>query len=197
MVIVEEIEYLIDQIREKGNFTGTIVPIGIPCNVVYNCNECETSLNEGDNFWYSKEPYFYYGTKQEILRRLGQKSSELKREKQIKYPAIFLEMPFTELNFDDNPQVDLNLIFANKTEAGWLYKDRYENNIKPIIYPMIENFKTAVKRSNTVVAYDFMQKIDAPFYADGGVIANEILDLVLIKTKITFINNCKKNKLCQ
>ncbi|MEX0597034.1 MAG: hypothetical protein WD512_11095, partial [Candidatus Paceibacterota bacterium] len=147
--------------------------------------------------WYNKAPYYYFGTKEEILRRLSSKENELLREQQLKYPAIIVEMPFKESNFTDNPTAELSVIFCNNTNVNWTYSERYDNNIKPIIYPLLDSFMRAVKQSDNVQAYEFTDKMDAPFYGDGKVIANDYLDLVLIKTKITFFNNnCKKQKIC-
>ena len=197
LVIVDEIKYLIDTFRERGSFTGTTKPEDLPCDVVFNCNPCDNVLSVGTNTWYNKAPYFYFGTKEEILRRLSDKENTLKRSEQLKYPAIFLEMPFVENGFSDNPEVDLSIIFANITDANWTYTQRYENNLIPIVYPLIEQFIKAVKQANTVAAYEFTEKIDAPFYANANVIANDFLDLALIKANLTFIKNCKKNNLCQ
>jgi hypothetical protein len=197
MVIVEEIGYIIDQMREFGSFEGATIPTDLKCNYVLNCDSCNKVPTSGLNHWYSLEPYYYFGTREEILRRLSEKDSQLQRKNQIKYPAIFLEMPFREKAFTKFPEVELNLYFANNTQSGWTYAERYENNIKPIIYPLINKFEKAVETTDNVMAYDFIEKTDAPFYALKDVIANEILDLVQLKTKIIFNNSCKNFKLCK
>jgi hypothetical protein len=106
-------------------------------------------------------------------------------------------MPFRERAFTKFPDVELNIYFANNTNTEWTYKERYENNITPIICPLVDAFEHAVKTTDNVMGWDFLDKTDAPFYANGQVIASDYLDLVQVKTRIIFSKNCKNFKLCQ
>lgn len=175
LCIVDEIKYVVDQMRLPTNVGEVVV-----------CNTAD----------YTASPYFYFGTKQEITRRLIEKDLE----QSYKYPAIILEMPFKEdLISDVRVKVEeLRFLFVTRNELIKTdYRTSYELNIKPILYPMIERFEYALGVSENVDNWKINEKVDAPYYGDGSVYANEYWDIVFIKMESQFIKSCKKLLICQ
>lgn len=199
MVVVDEISYIIDQMRETG--TATIVSGAtsdtIPCKVVWDCDPCLkiSDLSDGVHSWYDKSPYYYYGNKPEVAKLLTIKDNSITNR--AKYPCIILEQPFIEVPDREITKVTLRLLLATKTDSTMTYKKRYETNFKTILYPMYEDLMTAIKASNNVQTYVIKSKTDIPFYTDKEVVSNDFWDVIDLRLELNLINNCKKNLLCQ
>lgn len=202
MVLKNEIAYIIDLMRSKGNVTVTngTFSYEVPCNVVFDCDKClkASDLDNGVHSWYSEEPYFYFGNKYEVERILSLKDKKHNQSDRIKYPAIILEMPFKE-NFDDFDRVNstMRILFATKTESALTYEQRYEQNFEAILIPMFEAFKTAMQKAENVDGFNIKSKTDIPYFGEKAVVSSDLWDVIDTQFEINFINNCKKNKLCQ
>jgi len=196
MVLVDEIKYIIDTMRERGSveILDGVPLTETPCNVVWDCNEClkVSDLANGTHKWYNAEPYYYFGNKTEIQRLLAEKD---KRSK-AKYPCMILEQPFLEIPNGDTNKATLRLLLATKTTSQLTYKERYEANFKLKLYPLYDSFISAIKKSGLVIAYRIVSKIDIPFYTEQAIVTNDYWDVIDLKIELTFINNCKKISLC-
>ena len=203
MVIVDEIQHIIELMREGGTFVknGSTTTPTIPLKkVVFNCNPCTTfdSLADGEHLWQTAVPYYYYGSKQEILRNMDAKAKLMNKEQQYKYPAIILEHNHKEVNLsiDQKKMVKLNLLFANIREPKWTYKQSYDINIKPILLPLVEKFIKTVKQQPNVPAFKTLEHTILPLYGEGALIGSDYIDLIYLPIEILFNSNCKNKTLC-
>jgi hypothetical protein len=192
--VIDEISYIVDLCRSRGEIT---LPNGsLPCSYVVSCYPCTplSELEDGTYKTHSEVPYFYYGTKKEILARLTDKN----QASLFKYPAIILEMPIREtLPTDNRTNAEVNLFFVTSREASMTYAESYEANIKPTLYPLIETFIIKMTTSESVFGSEVIEKIEAPNYGDGGKMASDYWDAVMLKIKFILKSNCKKLTLCQ
>lgn len=86
-------------------------------------------------------PYFHYGTEMDIvgiLKRLTNASITEQR----KYPLIHLLTPFdeTRLNSEES-QVELNFTIANFSDKELTNPQRYQKNMIPVLYPLLDKFE--------------------------------------------------------
>lgn len=146
----------------------------------------------------TKGSFYYFGTKKEIVQRLEAKSKNMTHEDKIRYPAIILEHNHKEGTFQNPPKaVDLSILFATSTKEAYTYQQRYDLNIEPILKPLFDEFQKVAKGSSNVMNYELLELQVNPLFGDGAIIASDYWDMMSAKVRITFINNCKKFKLCQ
>lgn len=98
----------------------------------------------------SLEPYYLYGHRLDLNNRLILKSKDLNRKSQ-KYPLIALRLPVEQIvALDDFEEVSLNIAILGFTDKNYKSEDRYENVIKPILYPLYERFLAALSQSSYI-----------------------------------------------
>lgn len=149
------------------------------------------------------KPFYMYGHRLEISNRLLEMENDIVY-KYKKYPLIALRMPFDEKR--ENGMItysSINIAILDFTKENWNAEERYANTFKPILYPLYEAFKKALKNSGLFMwAGDQTEpphtKRDMLFYGEflreGNVkyIFNDPLDAVEI-TNLTLkqkIKNC-------
>jgi hypothetical protein len=198
LIVVDEVQYIIDQMRTKGEVEIVSgAPVGsVPCEVVYDCDEClkASDLSDGLHSWYNKSPFYYYGNRNEVRNLLALKDKKITGR--AKYPCIILEQPFTEVLEYGRTNTTLRFLLATKTDDSMTYQKRYATNFKNILYPMFDEFISAMKRSENVYTHVIKSKTDVPFYSEEEIVANDFWDIIDVKIEINFIENCKNNKLC-
>jgi hypothetical protein len=201
MVVVDEIKYIIDTMRERGTFTksSSVKPSDIPCSVVYDCNHCLAfeDLANGSHTWYNQEPYYYYGNKDEIIRLLTRKEKEFYQEDKIKYPAIILEQPFRELPTNGFNKCTLRILIVTGSNSTDTYQQRYTNSFKTILYPLYDSLISAFKKASNVASYEVIEKTDRPFFTESALVSSDYWDVIDLRIETNLKNNCKTNKLCQ
>jgi hypothetical protein len=201
MVVVDEIKYIIDTMRERGIFTKTsnVKPNSVPCNVVYDCNPCLAfeDLENGVYGWYNLEPYYYYGNKNEIERLLDFKGKAFNQENRIKYPAIILEQPFREVPTNGFNKCTLRILIVTGSNSTDTYEQRYNNSFKTILYPLHDSLISAFKKASNVASYEVLDKTDRPFFTEAALVSSDYWDVIDLRIETTLINNCKTNILCQ
>jgi hypothetical protein len=203
MVVKNEIQHLVDLMREGGLFskTGATTDVAIPeCKVIYDCDPCLTfeQLTDGQHLWQSADPYFYYGNRNEVLRRMTAKDNAPTLEQKYKYPAIILEHKHKEVALSMQPsKVKIDLLFANIRQPEWTFEDSYTNNIEPILLPLLKKFVKTTEQQPNVGAIEWLQHQIMPNYGNGALMASDYWDIIHLPFEILFTNNCKNLTLCQ
>lgn len=191
MLIVERIGYLVNQLRETGTteIVDKVSSVDLGCDYVLNCSceKIETATN-GTYQYTLLSPYYYFGNVYEVQRILDTKNMQQKR----KYPAIILEQLFTNKiyqNERENPTFKIYIVNYSDTEDS--YVQRYQNNIKNILYPLWEKLYEEIKKSDMVNSYELQEVNEMPNFAVNKVI-EDCWDLLEIKIKILFNKGCNK-----
>lgn len=150
----------------------------------------------------TEAPYYMFGHRQEIANRL--KAMEGNGNKYQKYPLVALRMDLVEDHTDGLTKVQLNVLILTRTKKEDWAPERYEKVFKPILYPLYERLKVALRDSGiffwpgdqTVPPH---KKIDRPYWGESGKEANtanflnDIIDAIeLIDLKLNTSNtlNC-------
>lgn len=223
VVIVDVIDNIVNSIRETGTIiTSVESPVGtytcqsvngLSSNDVIMINsidyvivsatsteivfEAETGIEFEGEAWSAKAPYYFYGHISEIVDKLSELTNGGILAYQ-KYPLIALFNDFEERKFEGGKSASLNLIIANLTIPTYVAKDRYDNNFKPVLYPLLYNFEKALLKSKSVETINFeYTKIDRLFwgkeglYKNEGNIFNDFIDAIEINNlELKFKNNC-------
>lgn len=151
-----------------------------------------------------KEVFCQYGHIGEINNTLTSysKTTEFSEKK---YPAIFLLQDFPEDKGKDSEielQTKLQLLIVAESNKDYRSKDRYVNVIKPILYPIYEEFFNQLNKSDMLLkSYNGFPhtQIDRPLVSDALVettkgkanLFNDHLDAVEIRNlELTFLKNC-------
>jgi len=199
VTVVDEISYIIDLMRTKGMFTVPNVSTYPSGDITICGNQCAsiTSLPNGEYSYYSNVPYYYHGSKVQILNMLVDKN---KRNSRTKYPALILEENFSSKpirNRTSGVSVELVIMFVTPRIAGMTNNQSYEHHTKPILYPLLEKFIEVLPRSESVFGYELKDVYVKNDYGDGKIMATDYWDVVALDLKLTLLENCKKKLLCQ
>jgi len=123
-------------------------------------------------------PFYMYGHRLEIANRLLEKDMDSVYKYQ-KYPLIALRMDFPEThNAGQLVEYTLNIAFLMFTQMGYDTPQRYENVIRPILYPLVDIFFEKLVESGLFTWTDTTIlppciKYDRPFYGTAGLESNE------------------------
>lgn len=147
-------------------------------------------------------PYYIYGHRQEIANRLLEMDND-KVYKFKKYPLIALRMDIPEEKNNGVINYRLNIAIMMFTQIDINAEDRYNINFRTVLYPLYEQFLTALRNSGLfmwAVNQDFPPhtKFDRPYWGTPASeknvrnIFNDPLDAIeLIDLRISQeINKC-------
>lgn len=94
----------------------------------------------------SLPPYFMYGHRQEIATRLLRMDKDVVNSDR-KYPLFALRMDIPERVYNGIAHYSLNIVIATYTDRNYDAHDRMANVIKPILYPLYDQFFALLKQS--------------------------------------------------
>lgn len=100
----------------------------------------------------ANEPYYLYGHYQSIADELIAKSLE-PDHRDSKYPLILLgfDTEYSETKINDREyQVSCNLWILEETKKEWFTTERFDNVIKPILYPLRNLLEDAIFESKYI-----------------------------------------------
>lgn len=134
-------------------------------------------------------PYYEYGHRLEIANLLTEK--EKTQFKYTKYPLIALRLDIAEDIDEGMAKVNLNMAILTMTDANYSAKQRYDNVIIPVLYPLYDRFFKAIKKSGIFtweghLLFPPHTAIDRPYwgtqYLEGNLknIFNDPLDAIEI-----------------
>lgn len=127
---------------------------------------------------------YLYGMPLEIVKVLTQYVDTPQ-----KYPLIALFMPIQEINGTDIGIAEtgnLRFVIAGFSQQNWRTSERYANNFKPILYPILDEFLNQMFLDRRLFIADVGQidytKKDWPFWDDAKDKNpfNDILDVIEI-----------------
>lgn len=138
---------------------------------------------EDVRFYYDKEngekPYYLHGHPLEIIKVLSERDKS-KNWKYRKYPLVILLQDFAEskgVNPSWTMQVSPRVLIVNQTKREFSSKQRYDENFKPILYPIYELLLEAIANVGFfgVAASDQIvhTKTDRLFWGREGLYGNE------------------------
>jgi hypothetical protein len=145
--------------------------------------------------YWNDVPYYMYGHWQEIVKILMDKENDPIYKYQ-KYPLIVLRLDTPEEKKNGMIMHTLNIAILDFTDANYTAEQRYENVLKPVLYPLYESFLVHLKRCGKFTWSGNQEepphvKIDRPFWGtsqSGGGSANKLTDPIdcieLINLKI-------------
>lgn len=143
--------------------------------------------------WVSQSPYYDYGHLKEISNKLIKMDTETAPYSYKKYPLIAL---VTDIEIDEGDPIvegivrNLFLVIINNTQEEYSSKERYENNIIPILYPLFEELKKKIKSSKYFIGVYpkiNLKRKEMPFWGStskyGNIknITNDPLDAIQIR----------------
>jgi hypothetical protein len=136
-IIVDDIETVVTAMRPTGANaaaiqTSTIKKFG------QGFYDYILAIGQTDNL--PSIPYYIYGTRMEIIKRLTEMDKDETRMFK-KYPLVALAMDIPERGVDGVIEFNLNIAFLNLTEKNYPVRDRYTNIFKPVLYPLYKQFK--------------------------------------------------------
>ena len=143
---------------------------------------------------------YYHGHPIEVVNTLQQLA--LAADTRLtRFPAICLFQDFAEsLTPQGYNEARLNIVLCATTDAKFDAAKRYENNFKPILYPLLDAFIAALEKHKNVVTYGFQgfTKIDRLFWGKSGLygntanIFNDFIDAIELENFLlkTVNNNC-------
>jgi len=135
--------------------------------------------------------YFMHGHPLDIRKRLLEKNAT-NEERAKKYPLIALFQDFVEKNdVTGITTVNLQLIMGYYSEKDYFIEDRYNKIIKPILYPIYDEFLTQIANNVLFTVSQPHQiahkKIDRPHWGNAGTygtdsyIFGDVLDALEIR----------------
>lgn len=145
-------------------------------------------------------PYYLYGHRMDIDRRLTEKDKDSKFGFQ-KYPLIALRLPLIqEVNETDVNHASVNMAVFGFTDKNFTSVERYENVIKPILHPIYERLLAALRNSSYIGGLGVLphRRVDRLFWGtetkEGNVkyLFSDPLDAIeLIDLKLNILDlNC-------
>lgn len=216
---------IVDSIRETGSYSG-VVDNGDGTFTILSVN----SLKDGDwveidgndyevlsatttqftvsssidltttSSYKALAPYYLYGHRLDMANRLLEKDKDDVFKYQ-KYPLIALRLPLQqEIQQDSMNKASLNLAIMAFTSVNYPSEERYEKVIKPILYPIYQQFLLALRDSSYISNVGNIEhnRIDRLFWGieqrEGNVkyIFNDPLDAIeLTDLKLNILDfNC-------
>jgi len=150
-------------------------------------------------------PYYLHGHPKAILKTLSQRDKS-DQWKYRKYPLIALFQDIGETK-GQNPMIEMTvsprIIIADKTKREYDSDDRYDNEFKPILYPLYELLKDSMYHvGNFNVGYPDMiqdEKHDRLFWGSEGLGGNEqllfndyldVIDITFTNLEILSYSSC-------
>lgn len=159
-------------------------------------------LTEGLS-WTSNQPYYEFGHPKEIANILIEKDKQKAPFSYKKYPLVVL---FTDIGiYKDDPKIEgkikkLYLAIINFSNVNYSSKERYDNNIIPILYPIYNKLIKKIKSSQYFIGVNPIVKhtlTEMPFwgsvskYGNISNMFNDPLDAIQI-TDMELLINSKK-----
>lgn len=124
----------------------------------------------------NKAIYFSYGHYADVILELKQKDESI-TQKSNKYPLVWLVMDYVEKHNPKsfNLQCELNnlqFLISTPTEINRTIRQRMEENIVPILYPIYNEFMLQIANSiyfkECTVGKIEHEKIDRPYWGGGS-----------------------------
>lgn len=142
-----------------------------------------------------ESPYYFYGHPVDINNQMIQRDKGTTKGKV--YPAIALRLPTTEDVYGGMIHYNLNLAIFALTDLDKTAPERYEEVIKPILYPLYKLLLDRIKRAGFMwdgnMRYPPHTKIDRPHYGvnetqgnKAYVFENKLEAIELINLKINY-----------
>jgi len=134
-------------------------------------------------------PYFDFGSKPDLDIFL--------KQEQKKYPLIWLETGFAEVHNTYEDSVDCSVSIKIATygfDSTLLNHVRLNSTFKLVLFPMLENFRKALERSNIVLIQNTEFDIEK-FYnygRDEEQEQSEIWDAIRFDVDLKFNSDCLK-----
>lgn len=119
--------------------------------------------------------HFEHGHPIEIVETLSQKDKAGIEFSFKKYPLVCLFQDFVE-DVSNNYIVSANLhiVICNSTKSDYKAKERYENNFKPIIYPIYDELFNQFQKNGDIIGYfPEHKKIDRLFWGKESIYGNK------------------------
>lgn len=147
--------------------------------------------------------YYDYGTVTEIVNRLTAKDRNA-TEKTQKYPLVwFLLNPYLEFDVDgskasEEDLKDAHIIICTETSPNYSSKERYDNNVIPVLRPLYEEVIKELKDGNEFRSKNYKHTMleclywgNNDLYGRTGNVLNDSVDAIIIKNFDLLINeNC-------
>jgi hypothetical protein len=139
--------------------------------------------------------HYEHGHPLEVVTALSKKSMD-----NSNFPAILLFQDFEEeVSSDRTVYAPLNIVICNYTKASYSASERYNNNFKPVLYPLLDKFIKGCANSKhiegRVLPY---KKTDRLYWGKSGLynntsnLFNEYVDAIEININLTFKNICNE-----
>lgn len=175
-------------------------------NVVDKIGEVVTSmqnLNAADATKFGMtagltSPFYFYGNKVDINKQLIQRDKDAST-KTKKYPAIMLRLPSPKEMGSGLVHCNINLAILDVTKNDWTSDDRFENVVRPILYPLYELFLDRLKKNGFMwehgKTYPYHTQREVLYYGTEGSKGNEAhtfespldaIELINLKINYTF-----------
>lgn len=205
VAIVDLFSYIVSALRQTGNvdtvtvigdnnkigsnnefFAGDIVTINAKEYKVISADSNSFDIvNDGlvsvDDTWTALGPYFMHGHGVEIANRLLALDGTTGLLKYQKYPLIALIQDFEEQFTGQGIYCKLSpitLVVMNITNPDYYASDRYDNNFKPIIYPLANDLIKGIDQSGFFSNISY-RAIDRLFWGSqkrGANVVNDFID---------------------
>ena len=88
------------------------------------------------------------------------------------------------------------MLLVEKTKREPNFKESYQDVIYAKLYPLYEDLLKVIGKSEIVNGYEILSKRDIPFYGDTKQITSDTWDIIELRIKINFNNNCKNKNIC-
>lgn len=137
--------------------------------------------------------HYLHGHPLEVIETLGQRSKS-KTFKFQKYPLVALFQDFPEqVNTEPGymAEVTLHMVIARLTKNDYKADQRYENNFKPVLYPIYYDLMAEINKSRAFTTYgqyniphtkwDRLYWGREGLYGKDGNIFNDWIDCIEIK----------------
>lgn len=202
LVLVDVFDDIVDSMRETGTIDSSVVESGVSTIQSSNSlSENEVITIDGNDYavygvtstgfkitgsvtsgtWKSCSPYYEYGHPQEISNLLLKKDEQQNPYAYKKYPLIVL---FTDIEIDksdnfkygDVKNLQVNIIGWSKYSST---RDKYNNTITPVLYPLYESFIKKVKSSGYFNKTNPLRHklIERPFWGSQDKYGNAIRNM--------------------
>jgi len=112
-------------------------------------------------------PYYFYGHPIDMNTQMINRDKELATKNKV-YPAVALRLPVTEEIKNGLVFYTLNIAIFATTNINWDAPKRYDEVIKPVLYPLYELFLDRLKKHGFFWVGDMKRpphtKIDRPHH---------------------------------
>ena len=220
--IEEQIEAIVDSIRETGIITGSSVSNGVATlqstnnltngdiikisNVDYKVTSVSSTqfsvVSDVDLWgdWKALAPYFMDGHLRDISKRLAVKDASIGLLQFEKYPLVVLLQDFTMSESKaNNVETSLNIIIVNNSNPEYSTEDRRKNNFTPVLDPLYNRLIQAIKDDSYMNLTDNSWSLTRRYYWGSELnsknIFGDFLDAIDIEgLNISVTKKCVKRK---